>query len=238
MHASAFERLYKNRLLTSLPAATVHELAPHLAPVDLPRNLTLQESGAASESAYFLEDGICSIVADMEDGATVEVGLIGRCSFVGMSAILGGGPTVHRSSMAIVGHGFRIKASVLAEHWEASAPLRACLLRSVRGLLVQTAQTAACNRVHDLPERLARWLLMCSDRVDTDQVPVTQELLATMLGTRRSSVTVAAGTLHKAGLIDHTRGHMVILNHSGLVEAACECYRVVHSEFVRLGLLD
>jgi CRP-like cAMP-binding protein len=221
-----------------LPAATVQELSPYLIPVDLPRNLTLYESGTAIESVYFLEDGICSIVAAMENGTTVEVGLVGRGGFVGMTAILGGGPTPYRSFMAIAGHGFRIKARVLVEQWEASAPLRACLLRSVRGVLVQTAQTAACNRVHDLHERLARWLLMCRDSVHGDQVPVTQELLATMLGTRRSSVTVAAGILHKAGLIDYTRGHVVILNHKRLAEAACECYRVVHAEYVRLGLLD
>jgi CRP-like cAMP-binding protein len=229
---------YKNRLLASLPALAIQQLAPHLAPIDLPRNLTLQAPGQTVDTVYFLEDGVCSIVASMGNGSTVEVGLVGRDGLVGVSALLGGDRSPNRSFMQISGHGYRMKSKSLIEFSESSAPLRACLRRSVQGLLVQTAQTAACNRVHELHERLARWLLMCRDRVQSDQIQITQEILAMMLGTRRSSVTVAAGTLQKAGLITYTRGHVTIQNRAGLADAACECYRIVHDEIVRLGLLE
>jgi CRP-like cAMP-binding protein len=229
---------YKNRLLTSLPRDVIQLLAPHLTLVDLPRNRTLQEANLVAEGAYFLEGGICSIVATMENGMSVEVGLIGREGFVGAAAVLDSGPSPHRHFMQVPGYGFRIKAKVLKGLADTCTPLRVSLLRAVQGLLVQTAQTAACNRLHDLQERLARWLLMCRDGVQSDQILLTQEFLATMLGTRRSSVTVAAGMLQKAGLIASTRGHVAILNPAGLADAACECYAIVHSEYVRLGLLE
>ncbi|MGD0627708.1 MAG: Crp/Fnr family transcriptional regulator [Terracidiphilus sp.] len=238
MPSASFHNPYKNKLLASLPPETIQKLSPHLLPVDLPRYLPLYEPMQPIEFVYFLERGVCSIMATMQDGTTVEAGLIGREGFVGMPAVLGTISSPFRTFMHIAGDGFRVKARTLKEQFDASAALRSCLLRGVHGALVQAAQTAACNRVHDLHERLARWLLMCRDRVQTDHIPITQELLAIMLGTRRSSVTVAAGILQKAGLITHTRGRVTILNHSGLANAACECYRVVHGEAVRLGLLD
>jgi CRP-like cAMP-binding protein len=229
---------YRNRLLATLSAEAMKLVAPHLSLVDLPRSRTLKEANLVAEGAYFLEDGICSIVATMEDGMSVEVGLIGREGFVGTAAVLDAGLSPNRYFMQVPGYGYRIKAKVLRGLSDTCAPLRVNLLRSVQGLLVQTAQTAACNRLHDLEERLARWLLMCRDRVQSDQIFVTQEFLATMLGTRRSSVTVAAGMLQKSGLITITRGHVAILDHAGLADAACECYQVVHAEYVRLGLLE
>jgi len=230
--------IYRNRLLATLPASTLGQLVPRLLPVDLPTNLTLQEPGKTVDYVYFLEDGVCSTVATMESGFSVEVGMVGRDGFVGTPVVLGAGNSPNRSFIPIAGYGFRVKAQALIELSDASYPLRSSLLRSVHGRLVQTAQTAACNRVHDLPERLARWLLMCRDRVQTDQLSITQELLAMLLGTRRSSVTVAARTLQKAGLITYTRGHVVIRNRAGLEDASCECYRVVRDESVRLGLLE
>ena len=176
-------------------------------------------------------------VATMAGGVTVEVGVIGREGFVGLPAALGTGQSPNRYFVQIPGHGYRVKSKILTEQCEASSALRLCLLRSVQGLLVQTSQTAACNRVHDLHERLARWRLMCHERVQVDCVAITQEFLAMMLGTRRSSVSVAAGILQKAGLITYTRGHVTIEDLAGLKEAACECYQVVHDEYVRLGLL-
>lgn len=229
---------YENGLLASLPAQTIEQLAPHLVPVDLPLNLTLHEPGRPINSVYFLEDGVCSIVATMENGMCIEAGIIGRSGFVGIPSILGASHSPNRSLMQIGGYGFRVKAKILNGISEASAPLRQRLLQSAHGLLVQTAQTAACNRVHELHERLARWLLMCHDRMRTDQLLITQEFLANMLGTRRSSVTVAAGILKKAGLISYARGHVEIKDRAGLVDAACECYQVVHDEYVRLRLLD
>jgi CRP-like cAMP-binding protein len=139
--------------------------------------------------------------------------------------------------MALPGHGYSIKANSLLLQMEASPLLRKCLLRSVQSLLVQTAQTAACNRMHELPERLARWLLMCDDRIQADHVPITQEFLAMMLGTRPSSISIAASEMQKSGLIEYSRGRMKIRNRAGLVEAACECYQVVNNEYLRLGLI-
>ena len=238
MSSPSPRKTYKNRLLASLPPEVMQKFTPHLQPVDLPRNLPLYEAGQPIEFAYFLEGGICSIVATMQNGTTVEVGLVGREGFMGIPVLLGTVSCPNRSFMQIPGHGFRVKARILKEQFDASAPLRSYLLRCVQGALTQTAQTAACNRIHDLHERLARWLLMCRDRVQTDQIPITQELLAIMLGTRRSSVAVASARLQKAGLITHTRGRVAIHNRSGLLDAACECYQVVHNEAVRLGLLE
>jgi CRP-like cAMP-binding protein len=238
MPSASHQSHYKNRLLASMPAAAIQKLAPHLLPFDLPRDLALFEPGQPIDFVYFIEQGVCSIVATMQNGTSVEVGLIGREGFVGIPVLLGTVSSPNRSFMQIAGHGFRVKARILSEQCEASALLRKCLMRGVHGALIQTAQTAACNRVHDLHERLARWLLMCRDRVQTDQIVITQELLAIMLGTRRSSVTVAAAMLQKAGLITHTRGRVIIHNYSGLADAACECYGVVHDEAVRLRLLE
>ena len=165
------------------------------------------------------------------------MGITGRDGFVGLPAVLGTGHSPNRSFIQIPGHGFSVKAKILREQSEASSELRLRLQRSIQGLLVQTAQTAACNRVHELEERLARWLLMCQDRVQNDHLPITHEFLAMMLGTRRTTVTVAAGMLHKAGLIAYSRGHVTIQNRERLEHAACECYQIIREEYVRLGLL-
>ena len=217
--------------------AEMKRLAPHLSPVTLKMNRTLHDSGQMVETVYFLEQGICSHVVTMETGNTIEVGITGREGFVGLPAILGTGHSPYRSFMQISGHGFSVKAKILRVQSEASSSLRLCLQRIIQGLLVQTALTAACNRVHDLPERLARWLMMCQGRIQSDQIPITHEFLAMMLGTRRSSVTVAAGMLHKAGLIEYSRGHVTIQNRDRLRDAACECFQIVEEEYVRLGLL-
>jgi CRP-like cAMP-binding protein len=129
-----------------------------------------------------------------------------------------------------------VKAKVFREQIEQSSELRSRLYPAIEGYLVQTAQTAACNRIHELEERLARWLIMCSDRIQSDHIPITHEFLAIMLGTRRSSVSIAAGILHKAGLITYSRGSVTIQNREGLVLAACECYQSVHEQYLRLGL--
>ncbi len=228
---------YNNRLLASLPPPEIKRLAPHLVPVTLEVNYTLHDAGQTVDTVYFLEQGICSIVASMESGNTIEVGITGRDGLVGTAAILGTGRAMNRSYMQLAGHGFRVKAKVLKDQAEDSPELRSCLLRGVQGQMVQTAQTAACNRVHEVEERLARWLLMCHDRMQANYLPVTHEFLGMMLGTRRTTVTVAAGMLQKAGLIAYSRGHVTIENRPGLSDVACECYNVVHQEYVRLGLL-
>lgn len=228
---------YRNRLLASLPALEIQRLAPHLSEVKLSVNQTLHDAGSKIDTIYFPEDGICSLVAEMESGSTIEVGIIGRDGFVGTAAVLDTGRAANRAYMQIPGHGFSIKAKVLREQSEESPELRSKLLRGIQALLVQTAQTAACNRVHELEERLARWLLMCHDRIQSNHLAITHEFLGMMLGTRRTSVTVAAGMLQKAGLIAYTRGHVTIENREGLKDAACECYQVVQDEYLRLGLL-
>lgn len=229
---------YKNRVLASLPEVEMKRLAPHLSPVTLKINQTLHDPGQMVDTVYFLEEGMCSMVVTMENGNTVEVGITGRDGFVGLPAVLGTGHSPNRSFMQIPGHGFSVKAKVLQEQTaDGSNELRLRLQRSVQALLVQTAQTAACNRVHELEERLARWLLMCQDRVQNGHLPITQEFLAMMLGTRRTTVTVAAGMLHKAGLIEYSPGHVTIQNRERLEHAACECYRIIREEYVRLGLL-
>lgn len=228
---------YKNRVLASLPAADIKRLAPHLSPLTLKINRSLHEPGQTIDTVYFLEDGICSVVVTMENGSSVEVGIIGRDGFVGLPGVLGTERSPNRAFMQIPGQGFSVKAKVLQEQFKESNELRLRLQRFVQAMLVQTAQTAACNRVHELEERLARWLLMCQDRVQDDRIPITHEFLAMMLGTRRTTVTVAAGMLHKAGLIAYSRGNVTIENRKGLEQTACECYRIIHEEYARLELL-
>ena len=173
----------------------------------------------------------------MENGSTVEVGLIGRDGVIGLPAVLGSGRAANRTFIQLPGHGFSVKAGILRQQAESSSELRSCLQLAIQGYLAQTAQTAACNRIHELEERLARWVMMCSDRLQSDHIPITHEFLAMMLGTRRSSVSIAAGILHKSGLITYSRGSVTIQNRDGLTNAACECYQSVYEEYVQLGLL-
>lgn len=235
----SFPLRFRNSILASLPEEEIGKLRPHLSPVTLRRHQTLHNAGEPVDTVYFLEQGICSIVSTLRNGTSVEVGLIGRDGFVGFPVALGTCYSLNRSFIQLAGSGYKIKAKTLESHCsDDSSELRKCLLRAIQGLLLQTAQTAACNRVHQLEERLCRWLLMCHDRMQTDFLLITHEFLAIMLGTRRSSVTVAAGILQEAGLIEYTRGKVQILNRAGLEGEACECYLVVHNEFVRLGLLQ
>lgn len=237
MKSVSAQQPFKNRVLASLPAQDIKLLATHISPMTFRLGQSLHEPGELVDTVYFLEEGICSIVVTMEGGTTVEVGITGRDGLVGVPAVLGTGHSPNRSYIQMPGNGFSINAKVLLQKAEESATIRLALLRSVQGLLAQTAQTAACNRVHELGERLARWLLMCHDRVLDDRLAITHEFLGMMLGTRRTSVTVAAGMLQNAGLITHARGHITIQNKDRLKEAACECYKIVHDEYVRLELL-
>ncbi len=229
---------YNNMLLRSLPAAEIGRLSPHLSRQIFKQGRVLHEPGQKVDTVYFPEEGVCSIVAAMKNGSTVEVGIIGRDSFVGMPAVLGSNSSLCRSLIQISGFGHAIKAAILMDPARnSSGEIRLRLLRGVQGLLTQTAQNAACNRVHSLEERLSRWLLMCHDRMQMDDLAITHEFLAVMLGTNRSSVTLTAGILSKAGLIEYSRGRVRIVDRKGLEDAACECYSVVHAEYVRLGLL-
>lgn len=228
---------YKNRVLASLSSPDNGCISPYLLPVTLKRRRSLHEPGELIDTVYFLEDAVASVVITMENGSTVEVGLIGRDGVVGLPAVLGNGRATNRTFIQLPGNGFSLKAKFLLQLAESSSEFRSCLQVAVQGYLAQTAQTAACNRIHELEERLARWLLMCSDRLQSDHIPITHEFLAMMLGTRRSSVSIAAGILHKSGLIAYSRGSVTIKDRDGLAQAACECYQSVYEEYVRLGLL-
>jgi CRP-like cAMP-binding protein len=228
---------YKNRVLASISALDIQRLSSYLVPVVFESKHALHEPGERIDTVYFLEDAVASVVITMENGNTVEVGVIGRDGVVGLPAVLGSGCAVNRTFIQVPGHGFKVKAKILRDLVASSDELRSSLYLATEGYLIQTAQTAACNRIHELEERLARWLLMCSDRIQSDHILITHEFLAIMLGTRRSSVSIAAGILHKAGLIAYSRGSVTIQNRDGLLQSACECYHSVQQEYLRLGLL-
>jgi CRP-like cAMP-binding protein len=227
-------REYKNLVLASLPKAEINRLVPYLSPVTLKVRDELLDG--KSKYAYFLEDGLASVVLPMENGSTVEVGVIGREGVVGLPVLLGAKSMPGETYIQIAGSGFRIEAQRLKDEFERPGELRRYLQKYLLANLVQSAQNAACNRIHPIAGRLARWLLTCHDRVQTDRMPLTHEFLAAMLGTPRTTVTLAAGTLHKAGLIDYSRGHVTIKNRQKLEASCCECYRIVRDEFDRLGL--
>lgn len=226
---------YKNRILAALPKAEINRLAPHLSPVTLQQEETLLDGKATY--AYFLEQGIASVVVTVENGDTVEVGVIGIDGVVGLPILLGAPMPPGRTFIQIAGSGFRIKAQTLRDAFEQPSELRRCLQMYMQGFFVQTAQTAVCNRLHGIEERLARWLLTCRDRMETDELHLTHGFLGQMLGAPRTTVTLAAGLLHRAGLINYSRGVVTIQNRAVLENTACECYRTVRDEFRRLALL-
>lgn len=176
------------------------------------------------------------MVIAMADGTMVETGITGNDGLIGFPALLGTKTTPTRTFMQIPGKGFRIKAQHLIDELERFGTLRKKINRYFQAHLVLTGQTAACNRLHDIAERLARWLLMCHDRMEADTFTITHEFLGHMLGTPRSTVTLAAGILHKAGLIDYSRGKVIIRDRKGLEKATCECYQTIKNEFDRLGI--
>lgn len=228
--------MYKNRILASLQRTEMMRLAPHLLPLDLPSGMTLLDPGQEITYIYFLETGLASVVVAMANGNMVEAGIAGNDGLVGFPILLGTKTTPTRTFMQIAGKGFKIKAQHLVDEFERSGTLQKRFFRYFQANLVLAGQTAACNRLHDISERLARWLLMCHDRMDSDTFPITHESLGHMLGTPRSTVTLAAGILHRTGLIDYSRGKVVIRDRKGLEKAACECYQRIRKEFDRLGI--
>jgi CRP-like cAMP-binding protein len=227
---------YKNRVLAALPKAEISRLAPHLSrKTTFKQQQTLLDGKA--KYAYFLEQGIASVVATVKDGTTVEIGVIGIDGVVGIPILLGTGTAPGRTFIQIEGSGYRIEAQVLKDEFERAGELRQYLQKYIQAFLVQTAQTAVCNRLHNIEERLSRWLLTCRDRTESDRLMLTHDFLGQMLGAPRTTVTLAAGLLHRASLIDYTRGVVTIQNRNGLENTACECYHTVRDEFRRLGLL-
>ena len=223
-----------NCLLDALAPDDMARLRPHLELVLLSQRQVLSEPRKLIEHAYFPRQGFVSLVQPMADKSMVEVGIIGREGFVGSPILLGAGMSPVMAMVQAPGEALRIPASVLLKEAADSGELSGLLLRYVQALHVQVAQTAACNGRHSLAERLARWLLTAHDRVAGDDLPLSHEFLAIMLGMRRAGVTVAVGTLKKAGLIDNGHARITILDRQGLEAAACECYRAVRSEYENL----
>ncbi len=214
----------ENEILLSLPAKEREALFPQLTFVELGLNTLLHEVGEPIHFAYFMNKGMASVLTVLSEGKSLEVGLTGKEGFVGLPLTVGfrSGPT--RATVQISGSAFRMAARDLALAMSRCPVLANRLQRYVQVLAMQGTQVAACNRVHEVEERLARWLLMCQDRIGSNFVPLTQELLSHMLGTRRASVTVAAGMLQKAGLITYSRGNVNIVDRVRLESACCECY--------------
>jgi CRP-like cAMP-binding protein len=215
----------KNLILAGLPRKEYGRLLPDLEIVSLPPGKKLYKSGDAIEYVYFPGDGVVSLVTHMNDGTTIEVGLIGRDGMVGIPVLLGNDIAFEEAVVQIVGSAMRMRSEVFKEGLKRNHnPLLTQLLLYTRTLMKQVGRTAACNRIHTVEERLSRWLLMCHDRMESDELPLTQEFISNMLGTRRASVGTAALGLQTEGLISYSRGHISILDRVGLEEASCECY--------------
>jgi CRP-like cAMP-binding protein len=223
-------------ILLSISDSDYSSLRPHLEYVSLPNHLVLHEAGGKLEFAYFPNRGLISLVVVMKDGRTAEAGIVGNEGFTGTLAAVGLTRSPLHAVVQITGDGFRVEVGALQNTLESAPHLQLALSRyaAIRGM--QVAQTAACNRLHDIGQRLARWLLMTQDRVHSGSLPITHDFLATMLGTDRPSVSEAAGVLQKKKLIEYTRGAVKIVNRRKLENSACECYGVMQLYDGELGL--
>jgi len=219
-----------NQILQILPNSEREIVFDNLEFVRLTTHQVLHETGDTLKSGYFCNTGMISILSVFSDGKSVEVGLVGKEGFLGLPLIAGFHTAATRATTQIEGTAFRVDSDKLAMILRQCPTLAQKLQQFSQVMTMEVTQIAACNRLHEVEERLGRWLLMCADRVGTSSLPLTQELLAQMLGTRRSSVTVAAGILQKAGLINYTRGHVSIVNRPKLEAAACECYELMQRQ--------
>jgi CRP-like cAMP-binding protein len=224
----------QNKLLAALPDTEFLRLVPELALVELHRGQALYESGTTFTYVYFPTTAVVSSVYELEDGALAETAVVGNEGLVGIAAYMGGDSRLGRALVVASGHAFRMRAHALKEEFQRAGPLMPLLLRYTQALITQIAQTAACNRHHSLDQRLCRWLLLSVDRMQGNDVGMTQELIANMLGVRREGVTAAAQTLQQLGLVHCSRGHIAVLDRQGLEQRACECYAVIQKEYERL----
>jgi CRP-like cAMP-binding protein len=224
-----------NLILLSTSASDYSSLRPHLEYVNLPNHLVLHEAGKL-EFAYFPNRGLISLVVVMKDGKTAEAGIVGNEGFTAIPAAVGLSTSTLQAVVQITGDGFRVEFGALQNTLESAPNLRLMLNRFAVVQSMQVAQTAACNRLHNVGQRLARWLLMTQDRVDSGSLPITHDFLATMLGTDRPTVSSAAGALQKKGIIKYTRGAVKIVNRKKLEDSACECYGVIRQYDGELGL--
>ena len=224
----------QNYLLAALPAAEWERLRGKLELTPMPLGHVLYESGSELRHVYFPTTSIVSLLYVMEDGASAEIAIVGNEGILGISLFMGGETTPSRAVVQGAGYGFRLKAQLLKEEFGRFGPMLHLLLRYTQALITQMAQTAVCNRHHSVDQQLCRWLLLSLDRLASNELAMTQELIANMLGVRREGVTEAAGKLQDAGLIRYRRGRITVLDRPGLEARACECYQVVKTEFDRL----
>ena len=223
-----------NQLLASLPAAEWQRWLPQLEWVEMPLGQVLYESGTTLSHVYFPLTSIVSLLYVMENGASAEIAVVGNEGIVGISLFMGGESTPSRAVVQSAGHGFRLNAQTMKDEFNRAGPVLHLLLRYTQALITQMAQTAVCNRHHSLDQQLCRWLLLSLDRLQGNDLVMTQELIANMLGVRREGVTEAALKLQKVGLIRYARGRISVLNRAGLEQRTCECYAVVKKEYDRL----
>ena len=224
----------QNHLLAAFPAAEFDRLSPHLELVPMPLGEVLYESGGLLQHVYFPTDSIVSLLYVFVDGASAEIAVVGNEGILGISLFMGGETTPSRAVVQSAGYGYRLKAQRLKNEFNRAGPVLQLLLRYTQALITQMAQTAVCNRHHSIEQQLCRWLLLSLDRLASDSLTMTQELIANMLGVRREGVTEAAGKLQRAGLIRYSRGRIDVLDRPGLEKTVCECYGVVKLEFDRL----
>jgi CRP-like cAMP-binding protein len=224
----------RNFLLCSLPTAERELLLPYLEPVTFLLGRVVHEPWERVNYCYFPTSSVVSLLCTMQDGSTAEMGLVGNDGVTGVAVFLGGESTCSRAVVAVAGDAFRLPAKRLQQEFSRPGPLQRLLLRYTQALITQVSQTAVCNRLHSVEQRLCRWLLLCHDRKNYSDLLMTQELIANMLGGRRESVTVAAGHLQDAGLIHYCRGRISILDRHRLESNVCECYRIVEDEVDRL----
>jgi CRP-like cAMP-binding protein len=224
----------KNHLLAALPDAEAQRWLPLLEPVDLPLGEVLYESGITLTHVYFPTTAIISLLYVMENGASAEIAVVGNEGVVGISLFMGGESTSGRAVVQSAGKGFRLKAHLMKQEFNRASSVLHLLLRYTQALITQMSQTAVCNRHHSLDQQLCRWLLLSLDRLEGNQLVMTQELIANMLGVRREGVTEGALKLQHAGLIRYARGHITVLDRAALERRSCECYAVVKKEYDRL----
>lgn len=226
--------LPQNQLLAVLPQDVWQRLAPQMEAVDMPLGQVLCESGSTLKHVYFPVTSIVSLLYVMENGASAEIAVVGNEGIVGISLFMGGDSMPSRVVVQSAGRGLRLKAQLLKEEFNLGGPVMHVLLRYTQALITQMAQTAVCNRHHALEQQLCRWLLLSLDRLSSNELLMTQELIANMLGVRREGVTEAALKLQKLGLISYSRGRILVLDRAGLEARTCECYAVVKKEYDRL----
>ncbi len=224
----------QNHLLAALPAEVLERIFPRLELLAMPLGEVLYESGGQLQHVYFPTTAIISLHYIMENGSSAEIAGVGNEGVLGISLFMGGDTTSSLASVYTGGHGYRLKARLMLEEFNRAGPMMRLMLRYTQALITQISQTAVCNRHHSVEQQLCRWLLLTLDRLPDNELTMTQELIASLLGVRREGITDAAGNLQRAGLISYRRGHITVLDRTGLEARACECYQVVKKEFYRL----